>query len=32
MERNVINREKLAEGCTVEQVIKLLDKKYGHRV
>ena len=25
-------REKLAEGYTVEQVIELLDKKYGHRV
>ncbi len=25
-------REKLAEGHTVEQVIELLDKKYGHRV
>jgi len=25
-------REKLAEGFTVEQVIELLDKKYGHRV
>ena len=25
-------REKLAEGLTVEQVIELLDKKYGHRV
>jgi ribosomal protein L40E/cytochrome c-type biogenesis protein CcmH/NrfF len=25
-------REKLAEGLTVEQVIELVDKKYGHRV
>jgi hypothetical protein len=25
-------REKLAEGFTVEQVIELLDKEYGHRV
>ena len=25
-------REKLADGYTVEQVIELLDKKYGHRV
>ena len=25
-------REKLAEGFAVEQVIELLDKKYGHRV
>ena len=25
-------REKLAKGFTVEQVIELLDKKYGHRV
>ena len=25
-------RERLAEGYTVEQVIELLDKKYGHRV
>ncbi len=25
-------REKLVEGLTVEQVIELLDKKYGHRV
>lgn len=25
-------REKLAEGLTVEQVIELLDKKYGHRI
>jgi len=25
-------REKLAEGFTVEQVIELLDKRYGHRV
>ncbi len=25
-------REKLAEGYTVDQVIELLDKKYGHRV
>jgi hypothetical protein len=30
-EKNFI-REKLAEGFTVEQVIELLDKKYGHRV
>lgn len=29
-EKNFI-REKLAEGFTVEQVIELLDKKYGHR-
>jgi cytochrome c-type biogenesis protein CcmH/NrfF len=25
-------REKLSEGFTVEQVIELVDKKYGHRV
>ena len=25
-------RERQAEGYTVEQVIELLDKKYGHRV
>jgi len=25
-------REKLVEGFSVEQVIELLDKKYGHRV
>lgn len=25
-------REKLAEGFTVEQVIELLDKEYGHRI
>jgi cytochrome c-type biogenesis protein CcmH/NrfF len=25
-------REKLSEGLTVEQVIELVDKKYGHRV
>jgi hypothetical protein len=25
-------REQLAEGLTVEQVIELLDKKYGHRI
>jgi cytochrome c-type biogenesis protein CcmH/NrfF len=25
-------REKLGEGFTVEQVIELVDKKYGHRV
>ncbi len=30
-EKNFI-REKLSEGFTVEQVIELLDKKYGHRV
>jgi ribosomal protein L40E len=30
-EKNFI-REKLSEGLTVEQVIELLDKKYGHRV
>ncbi len=30
-EKNFI-LEKLAEGLTVEQVIELLDKKYGHRV
>ncbi len=30
-EKNFI-REKLAEGLTVEQVIELLDKEYGHRV
>ncbi len=30
-EKNFI-REKLAEGFSVEQVIELLDKKYGHRV
>jgi hypothetical protein len=30
-EKNFI-RERLAEGFTVEQVIELLDKKYGHRV
>jgi ribosomal protein L40E len=30
-EKNFI-REKLAEGVTVEQVIELLDRKYGHRV
>lgn len=30
-EKNFI-REKLNEGFTVEQVIELLDKKYGHRV
>ncbi len=30
-EKNFI-REKLAEGLTVEQVIELVDKKYGHRV
>lgn len=30
-EKNFI-REKLAEGLTVEQVIELLDKKYGHRI
>jgi len=30
-EKNFI-RDKLAEGFTVEQVIELLDKKYGHRV
>ena len=30
-EKNFI-REKLGEGFTVEQVIELLDKKYGHRV
>jgi hypothetical protein len=25
-------RQKLGEGFTVEQVIELVDKKYGHRV
>jgi ribosomal protein L40E/cytochrome c-type biogenesis protein CcmH/NrfF len=30
-EKNFI-REKLSEGFTVEQVIELVDKKYGHRV
>jgi len=30
-EKNFI-RDKFAEGFTVEQVIELLDKKYGHRV
>ncbi len=30
-EKNFI-REKLAQGLTVEQVVELLDKKYGHRV
>ena len=30
-EKNFI-REKLSEGLTVEQVIELLDKEYGHRV
>jgi cytochrome c-type biogenesis protein CcmH/NrfF len=30
-EKNFI-REKLAEGRTVEQIIELLDKEYGHRV
>lgn len=30
-EKNFI-RQKLAEGLTVEQVIELVDKKYGHRV
>ncbi|MDO9109079.1 MAG: zinc ribbon domain-containing protein [Desulfatirhabdiaceae bacterium] len=30
-EKNFI-REKLSEGLTVEQVIELVDKKYGHRV
>jgi len=30
-EKNFI-REKLSEGSTVEQVIELLDKKYGHRI
>lgn len=30
-EKNFI-REKLAEGLTVEQIIELLDKKYGHRI
>jgi hypothetical protein len=30
-EKNFI-REKLAEGFTVEQVVDLLDKKYGHRI
>jgi cytochrome c-type biogenesis protein CcmH/NrfF len=25
-------REKLSEGFTVEQIIELVDKKYGHRV
>lgn len=30
-EKNFI-REKLAEGFTMEQVIELVDKKYGHRV
>jgi hypothetical protein len=30
-EKNFV-REKLAEGFTVEQVVELLDKKYGHRV
>jgi len=30
-EKNFI-REKLAEGFTVEQVVELVDKKYGHRI
>lgn len=30
-EKNFI-REKLSEGLTVEQVIELVDKKYGHRI
>jgi len=30
-EKNFI-REKLAEGFTVEQVVELLDKNYGHRI
>ena len=30
-EKNFI-REKLSEGSTVERVIELVDKKYGHRV
>ncbi len=30
-EKNFI-RERLAEGLSVEQIIGLLDKKYGHRV
>ena len=30
-EKNFI-RQKLAEGFTVEQVIELLDKNYGHRI
>lgn len=30
-EKNLI-REKLSEGLTVEQVIELVDKKYGHRI
>ena len=29
-EKNFI-REKLAEGFTVDQVIELVDKRYGHR-
>jgi hypothetical protein len=32
VEEKAFIREKLAEGLTVEQVIELLDKKYGHRV